>query len=125
MPIALCAGAIGWLERLGPTSRHQRAFDIAGGGTLVLAGLYMLNAYYFFVPARPADHESDRARIGDNLQSVRPPHHRVDAYECVPILLPVRCVQFGAASTAGTLLRVLLVRLGEVPAGAASRTAAV
>ena len=43
--------AFGWLERLRPLSRHQRAFDIAGGATLVLAGLYMLNAYYVVVPS--------------------------------------------------------------------------
>lgn len=51
LPIALGAGAIGWLERLRPLSRYQRALDNIGGATLVLAGLYMLNAYYFFVPA--------------------------------------------------------------------------
>jgi hypothetical protein len=51
VPIALGAGAIGWLEQLRPLSRWQRGFDIAGGVTLILTGLYMLNAYFFFVPA--------------------------------------------------------------------------
>lgn len=51
VPIALGAGAMGWLERLRPLSRYQRAFDTVGGVTLILAGLYMLNAYFFFVPA--------------------------------------------------------------------------
>lgn len=51
VPIVIGASAMGWLERLRPLSRYQHAFDIAGGVTLVLMGLYMLNAYFFFVPA--------------------------------------------------------------------------
>lgn len=51
VPIALGAGAMGWLEQLRSLSRYQRAFDIAGGVTLILMGLYMLNAYFFVVPA--------------------------------------------------------------------------
>ncbi len=51
VPIALGAGAIGWLEQLRSLSRYQRAFDIVGGVTLILMGLYMLNAYFFVVPA--------------------------------------------------------------------------
>lgn len=50
IPIALGAWAMGWLETLKPLARYQRAFDVAGGVLLVLAGLYMLNAYYFFIP---------------------------------------------------------------------------
>lgn len=51
VPIAIGAGAMGWLEKLRPLSRYQRAFDIAGGVTLTLTGLYMLNAYFFVLPA--------------------------------------------------------------------------
>ena len=50
VPIALGAGAFGWLEKLRSLSRYQRIFDIAGGVTLILMGLYMLNAYFFVVP---------------------------------------------------------------------------
>ncbi|MGQ0586541.1 MAG: cytochrome c biogenesis CcdA family protein [Gammaproteobacteria bacterium] len=50
-PIALGAWAIGWLESLRPLARYQRGFDVAGGITLIAAGLYMLNAYFFVVPA--------------------------------------------------------------------------
>ena len=50
IPIGVGAGAMGWLESFKPLSRYQRAFDLAGGVVLVIAGLYMLNAYYFFVP---------------------------------------------------------------------------
>ena len=32
-------------------SRYQRIFDIAGGVTLILMGLYMLNAFFVVVPA--------------------------------------------------------------------------
>jgi cytochrome c-type biogenesis protein len=51
VPIAMGAGTMGWLERLRSLSRYQRALDIAGGVTLILTGLYMLNAYFFWVPA--------------------------------------------------------------------------
>lgn len=54
IPIGAGAWAMGWLETLKPLARYQRMFDIAGGVLLVLAGLYMLNAYYFFVPALAA-----------------------------------------------------------------------
>lgn len=50
LPIGAGAWAIGWLESFKPVARHQRAFDVAGGTLLILAGLYMLNAYFFFVP---------------------------------------------------------------------------
>lgn len=50
VPIALGAGAMGWLERLRPVASYQRAFDIAGGIALVIMGLYMLNAYFFVIP---------------------------------------------------------------------------
>lgn len=50
VPIAAGAWAVGWLEGFKPLARFQRAFDIAGGVVLVLAGLYMLNVYYLIVP---------------------------------------------------------------------------
>lgn len=51
VPIAMGAGAMGWLEKLRPVARYQRAFDIAGGMALIAMGLYMLNAYFFIIPA--------------------------------------------------------------------------
>lgn len=42
---------MGWLESLKPLARYQRAFDVGSGIVLVLVGLYMLNAYFFMVPA--------------------------------------------------------------------------
>lgn len=50
VPVGLGAWGMGWLETLRPLARYQRAFDVIGGLLLVLAGLYMLNAYYFVVP---------------------------------------------------------------------------
>lgn len=50
VPIGLGAWAMGWLETLKPLARYQKAFDVVGGVLLVLAGLYMLNAYFFVVP---------------------------------------------------------------------------
>ena len=54
VPIALGAWGVGWLETLKPLARYRKAFDVAGGVLLVLAGLYMLNAYFFFVPGLAA-----------------------------------------------------------------------
>ncbi|WP_338496804.1 cytochrome c biogenesis CcdA family protein [Delftia tsuruhatensis] len=50
VPIAIGASAMGWLEKLRPLARYQRAFDIVGGIALVLMGLYMLNAQFFWIP---------------------------------------------------------------------------
>jgi len=51
VPIILGAWAMGALESLTPLSRSQKLFEILGGVTLILSGLYMLNAYFFIVPA--------------------------------------------------------------------------
>lgn len=51
VPIALGAWGMAWLETVKPLARYQRSFDVVGGVLLVLTGLYMLNAYFFFVPA--------------------------------------------------------------------------
>jgi len=51
VPIAIGAVAISWLENLHGLSRYRRAFEIAGGLTLIAMGLYMLNAVLFWVPA--------------------------------------------------------------------------
>ena len=50
IPIALGAFAVGWLENLKILSRYRRAFEIAGGLTLIVMGLYMLNAAYIWIP---------------------------------------------------------------------------
>lgn len=50
IPIALGAFAVGWLENLKTLSRYRRGFEIAGGLTLIVMGLYMLNAVYIWIP---------------------------------------------------------------------------
>ena len=50
IPIALGAFAVGWLENLKILSRYRRGFEIAGGVTLIVMGLYMLNAVYVWIP---------------------------------------------------------------------------
>lgn len=50
LPIILGAWAVGWLEGLRALGRFRRAFDVAGGVTLVVTGIYLLNAYYFLFP---------------------------------------------------------------------------
>jgi cytochrome c-type biogenesis protein len=37
-----------------PLARYHKAFEIAGGVVLVLAGLYMLNAFFLFIPNWPS-----------------------------------------------------------------------
>ena len=50
VPIILGAWAVGWLEGLKPLRHAQKIFEIIGALLLILSGLYMLNAYFFFIP---------------------------------------------------------------------------
>jgi cytochrome c-type biogenesis protein len=50
LPILLGAVAMGWLESLAVLKHYQKIFEILGGLLLILSGLYMLNAYFFFIP---------------------------------------------------------------------------
>lgn len=50
IPIGLGAWGVGWLETLKPMAPYRRIFDVLGGTLLVLAGLYLLNAYFIVVP---------------------------------------------------------------------------
>lgn len=50
VPILLGALAVGWLESLSGLRRYRKVFEMVGGVLLILSGLYMLNAYFFFVP---------------------------------------------------------------------------
>ena len=51
VPLAVGASAVSWLENLSGLARFRRGFEIAGGLTLIVMGLYMLNAVLFWVPA--------------------------------------------------------------------------
>lgn len=51
IPLVLGASAVGWLESLRAFSTYQKPIEIFGGVTLMVFGLYMLNAYYFWIPA--------------------------------------------------------------------------
>ena len=51
IPVALGAISIGWLENLRDLTAYRRAFEIFGGVTLIASGFYMLNVYFFWVPA--------------------------------------------------------------------------
>lgn len=51
VPILIGAAAIGWLESVKPLPQHQKVFETIGGVVLILAGLYMLNAYFFVILA--------------------------------------------------------------------------
>lgn len=50
VPIALGAWAVGWLESLKSLAKFSRAFESLGGIALIAAGLYLLNAYFFWIP---------------------------------------------------------------------------
>ena len=54
VPIILGAWAVGWLENLKPLANMQKSFELVGGILMILSGLYLLNAYYFFIPALAA-----------------------------------------------------------------------
>ena len=51
IPIALGAWAGGWFENLSVFSKYQKRFEIAGALVMITSGLYMLNAYYFWIPS--------------------------------------------------------------------------
>ena len=51
VPLAVGASAVSWLENLSGLARFRRGFEIAGGLTLIVMGLYMLNAVLLWVPA--------------------------------------------------------------------------
>ena len=50
VPVALGAFALGWLENLRGLAAYRRSFETLGGLTLIVSGLYMLNAYFFWIP---------------------------------------------------------------------------
>lgn len=50
IPIVLEASAVGWLENRKTFSKYQKPIEILGALTLIISGLYMLNAYYFWIP---------------------------------------------------------------------------
>jgi cytochrome c-type biogenesis protein len=50
IPIVLGASAVGWLENLRVFSNYQKPIEILGSLTLIAFGLYMLNAYFFWIP---------------------------------------------------------------------------
>jgi len=51
IPAAAGAWAVGWAKEHPKLAAYRQAFEIAGGLALVASGLYMLNAYFFWVPA--------------------------------------------------------------------------
>lgn len=51
VPIAAGALAIGSLESKPSLTKYLRFADKLGGVVLIVMGLYMLNTYYFFIPA--------------------------------------------------------------------------
>lgn len=54
VPILLGAWAIGWLESLKSLRHSQRIFEIIGALLLIVSGFYMLNAYFYVIPALAA-----------------------------------------------------------------------
>lgn len=50
VPIIIGAWAMGWLEGLQSLQHSQKFFEIMGALLLILSGVYMLNAYFIFIP---------------------------------------------------------------------------
>ncbi len=51
VPVALGTSALGVVERFPSIARYRRWFEICAGVLMVLAGVYLLNAYFFWVRA--------------------------------------------------------------------------
>ena len=51
VPVAAGAWAVSWIKNRPALNTYRKGFEIAGGLVLIASGLYMLNAYYFWVPA--------------------------------------------------------------------------
>lgn len=49
-PVIIGAVSMGWLESLRNLSNFQRPMEIAGGMTLILLGIYLLNETLFWLP---------------------------------------------------------------------------
>lgn len=50
IPILLGAVAVGWLEGMSGLREYHKLFEVIGGILLILAGLYLLNAYLMLMP---------------------------------------------------------------------------
>lgn len=48
IPLAVGTVSIGWLENMQTLGQWRRGFEIVGGITLMLVGIYLLNEYYFW-----------------------------------------------------------------------------
>lgn len=48
IPLAVGAVSIGWLENMQTLGHWRQGFEIVGGITLMLVGVYLLNEYYFW-----------------------------------------------------------------------------
>lgn len=51
IPVAIGACSLGWFQNLRRFDAYRRLFEAAGGVTLILFGIYLLNGYYAWVPA--------------------------------------------------------------------------
>lgn len=51
LPIMVGAFTVGWLEHAPTLDRFRRPFEVTGGVTLILSGVYILNAAYFWIPS--------------------------------------------------------------------------
>lgn len=50
VPVAIGAWSIGYLENLRGLSAYRRSFEVIGAVTLIASGLYLMNAYFFWLP---------------------------------------------------------------------------
>ena len=54
IPVGIGAFAVGWLENLRGVAAYRLGFEVMGGLILIAAGLYMLNAVFFWIPGLAA-----------------------------------------------------------------------
>jgi cytochrome c-type biogenesis protein len=51
LPVAAGAWMVEWARQRPQLAAYRRGFEIAGGLVLVISGFYLLNAYFFWLPA--------------------------------------------------------------------------
>lgn len=54
IPVAAGAISIGWMQGTSRFERYRRGFEAVAGLTLIVFGLYLLNAYFFWIPSLAA-----------------------------------------------------------------------
>lgn len=86
VPVVLGSMVAGWLESRRFLANYRRVFQVIGGLTLVVAGRYMLNACFFWIPALAGRREV----AGSERDSATPGFARRASVERSQPVVPLR-----------------------------------